>query len=142
MFAVVPFTPAHLGMIKLQKLQMQLSDWVSHEQASALSQYPSYTAFDDDTPLGAAGIVPLWQGRAQAWAFLSEMGPKNFLRCHYAVKKFLDGCYVNRLEISVDCDFPQAHKWAKMLGFEMECERMKQYSPDGQDCALYVRVLT
>tara|TARA_R110000822_G_scaffold2705_9_gene12602 strand:+ start:529 stop:954 length:426 start_codon:yes stop_codon:yes gene_type:complete len=141
MFAVEPFIPAHLGHIKLQKLQMQLSDWVSREQASALAQYPSYTALDNGVPIGAAGVIPLWPGRAQGWAFLSEMGPQNFLKCHKAVKHFLDGCEVRRLEISVDCEFKQAHKWAKKLGFTMECERMPHYSPDGQDCASYVRIL-
>jgi len=141
MFAVTPFIPAHLGLIKLQKLQMQLSDWVSYEQASTLAQFPSYTAFDGDTPIGAAGVMPIWQGRAQAWAFLSEMGPQNFIKCHRAVKHFLDGCEVRRLEISVDCDFKQGHKWAEMLGFTLECERMQHYSPDGQDCASYVRIL-
>jgi hypothetical protein len=75
-----------------------------------------------------------------AWAFIAKTDPKNFLKGHRAVKRFLDGCYTQRIEMTVDCDFPEAHRWAKMLGFTMECERMKYYSPDGRDCALYARI--
>jgi len=57
------------------------------------------------------------------------------------VKRFLDGCYLHRIEMTVDCDFPQGHRWAKMLGFTMEAERMRGYRPDGGDCALYARLL-
>jgi hypothetical protein len=140
MFEVVPFKAEHLAAIKLQNLQAHLSDWVTLEQGRGLEEYPSYTALVDGTPIGAAGILYMWQGRAQAWAFLSDTGPANFLKGHRAVKKFLDGCYVQRLEMTVDCEFPEAHRWAKMLGFHMETERMKNYNPDGRDSAMYVRL--
>jgi hypothetical protein len=140
MFEVVPFRAEHLGLIKLQSLQAHLSDWVSLAEGGELEKFPSYTAMVDGEPIGAAGILWMWRGRAQVWAFISDTGPKNFIKGHRAVKKFIDGCYVQRIEMTVDCDFPQAHRWAKMLGFHMECERMKYYSPDGRDCALYVRL--
>ena len=43
--------------------------------------------------------------------------------------------------MTVDCEFEQGHRWAKMLGFTMEAERMRAYRPDGGDVALYARVL-
>ena len=140
MFEVIPFKAEHLAFIKLQNLQAHLSDWVSLEQGRGLEEYPSYTAMVDGEPIGAAGVLWMWKGRGQAWAFISETGPKNFLKGHRAVKKFLDGCHIERLEMTCDCDFPQAHRWAKMLGFHMETERMKQYSPNGRDCSMYVRL--
>ena len=140
MFEVVPFKAEHLAAIKLQDMQAHLSDWVTLEQGRGLEQFPSYTAFVDGTAIGAAGILHMWMGRAMAWAFIAKSEPKDFLKGHRVVKKFLDGCYVQRIEMTVDCDFPEAHRWAKMLGFEMECERMKHYSPDGRDCALYAKV--
>lgn len=141
MFEIVPFQAAHLAQIRLQAAQAYLSEWVTHEQGAALEQHPSYAAMVDGEPVGAAGVIPMWQGRAMAWSFISEVGPKNFLKCHRAVKRFLDGCYVQRLEMTVDCHHEEAHRWAKLLGFEMEAERMKAYAPDGHDCALYARVL-
>jgi hypothetical protein len=141
MFEVIPFQAAHLAAIKLQTAQMYLSDWVTKVGGEALEQTPSYTAMLDNEPIGAAGIVPVWTGRAMAWSFISQTGPQNFLKCHRAVKHFLDGCFVQRLEMTVDCDHAEAHRWAKMLGFKMEAERMVAYAPDGHDVALYARVL-
>lgn len=141
MFRVVPFKAEHLAAMKLQALQMHLSDWVSRDQALALEESPSYTALVDDVPVGAAGIIPMWTGRAVAWAFFAKTSNANFLKCHQAIKRFLNGCYVQRIEMTVDCAWPAAHRWARLLGFHVECERMKHYSPDGGDCALYVRIL-
>jgi len=141
MFEIVPFKAAHLGAIRLQEAQMYLSNWVSEEQGEALAESPSYTALEDGIPICAAGVFPIWTGRAMAWSFISNVGPTNFLKCHRAVKRFLDNCFVQRIEMTVDCDHPEAHRWAKLLGFTMEAERMKNYAPDGHDCALYARVL-
>lgn len=141
MLAFVPFQPAHLAAIKLQGAQGYLSDWVTFEQAEALAEHPGYTAMDGDEPVAAAGIIPMWQGRAMVWAFLSELGPRNFLRVHREVKRFLDGCYTQRIEMTVDCDHKEAHRWARLLGFKLEATRMRAYAPDGHDCALYARVL-
>jgi hypothetical protein len=140
MFEVIPFKAEHLAAIKLQALQAHLSDWVTLKQGRGLEEYPSYTAMVDGKPIGAAGVLWMWRGRAQAWAFISDTGPKNFIRGHRVVKRFLDNCYVQRMEMTCDCDFPQAHRWAKMLGFTMETERMPHYSPDGRDCSMYVRL--
>jgi len=138
---VIPFQAGHLAQLSLQEAQMYLSDWVTRKSALVLEDAPSYTALVDGDPVAAAGILPQWHGRAIAWAFLSNMGAGQFIGVHRAVKGFLDGCYVQRIEMTVDCDFPEAHRWAEMLGFTMEAERMRAYSLDGRDCALYARVL-
>ena len=141
MFHIRPFEPADLAVIKLQPAQMYLSEWVTRDQANSLAEYPSYTAFDGPSAVAAAGIVPMWQGRAMAWAFISAVGPHKLLTVHRAVKHFLDGCFIQRIEMTVDSDFAAGHRWARLLGFELEAERMQSYAPDGHDCALYARVL-
>lgn len=138
---VVPFKAEHLTQLAFQDAQAYLSDWVSPEQGVALEAHPGYSAMVADTPIASAGVITQWQGRGMAWAFLADMGPRQFVGVHRAVKKFLDGCYLQRIEMTVDCDFPEAHRWAEMLGFEMEAPRMRAYSPDGRDCSLYARVL-
>ena len=138
---VVPFEALHLERLKLQDAQMYLSNWVSPEQGLALESHPSYTAMENNVPLASAGIIPQWQGRAIAWAFLSNIGPSQFVGVHRAVKRFIDSCYTQRIEMTVDVDFPEAHRWAKMLGFKMEAERMEAYAPDGRACSLYARIL-
>ena len=141
MIQVVPFKAEHLTAIKLQHAQMYLSELVTQEQAVSLETQDSYTATLDGHPVGAGGIIPQWAGRSIAWAFIAEVGPKNFLYIHRAVKRFIDSCYVKRLEITVDCEFEAGHRWAGMLGFTKELDRMVAYRPDGGDCALYARIL-
>ena len=138
---VIPFEPDHLNQLELQQAQAYLGSWVTSEQGAALAEHPSYTAIQDGTLLASAGVVTMWQGRAMAWAFLTDMGAQHFIGVHRAVKRFIDGCYYQRIEMTVDCDFEAAHHWAKMLGFTMEAERMRAYAPDGHDCSLYARVL-
>lgn len=106
MIEIVPFKAAHLAAIQLQSAQASLSDWVSADQGIALEEETSYTALYEDVPIATAGIIHQWRGRALAWAFVSDTGPKMFLPVHRAVKHFLDGCYVQRIEMTVDCDFP------------------------------------
>ncbi|MDB4261326.1 hypothetical protein N9878_00525 [bacterium] len=137
---IVPFEAVHLEQLELQAAQSYLSQWVTPEQGEALEAEPSFTALKDGKPIASAGVVEMWTGRAVAWAYVSDTGPQDFIGVHRAVSGFLDVCYTRRVEMTVDCDFPQAHRWAKMLGFEMECERMKAYLPNGEDCALYARI--
>lgn len=138
---IVPFKAWHLDEIELQGPQMYLRGWLTEDQKQRLEHYPSYTALLDGKPVAMAGVIETWPGRALAWAYLSEMGPRQFVLVHRSVSRFLEACYTKRVEMTVDCDFPQAHRWAKMLGFKMEAERMVAYTPNGQDCALYARIL-
>lgn len=140
---VVPFKAADLHAIDLQEGQAYLSSWITPDQAYALEQTDwAYTAIVDNAPIACAGVIPMWQGRGLAWAYLSKQAAReNFLGVHRAVSRFLEACYLQRIEMTVDCEFEQGHRWARMLGFEMEAECMRAYRPDGGDCALYARVL-
>jgi hypothetical protein len=140
---IIEYKPAHLQSIDLQEGQAYLSSWVTPDLAEALGRSGwAYTGMDGDTPVGCAGVINVWQGRGICWAYLSaSLSSHRFLEVHRAVSRFLETCYVQRLEMTVDCDFEQGHRWAEMLGFEMEAERMQAYRPDGGDCALYARVL-
>ena len=143
MIETVEYKASHIDDMKLQKDQQYLASWLSPEQAKALEEGWAYTAIEDGVPLAIAGVIPMWQGRGMAWAYISSDAVNTkFIAVHKAVKRFLDGCYLNRIEMTVDCDFIQGHRWAKMLGFELEAERMRGYRPDGGDCALYARVRT
>lgn len=142
MIDVVPFKAEHLAAIQLQSAQAYLSDWVSEAQGEALAaQDNSYTALCKGKPLAAAGMIPQWQGRTICWAFIGDVTQAQFLAIHRATKKIIDGCYAKRLEMTVDCDFAQAHRWARLLGFKMEAPRMEAYNPNGGDCSLYARVI-
>lgn len=140
---IVPFKAEHLMAVELQDSQSYLSNWVSPEQAAALESTAwAYTGMLDDNIAGCAGVLPMWQGRGVAWAYISRFAERNhFISVHKSVSRFLEACYLQRIEMTVDCDFPQGHRWAEMLGFTKEAECMKAYRPDGGDCSLYARVL-
>ncbi len=141
MIEIVPFKAAHLAALQVQDAQTYLSEWVTEEQGLALEEQHSYTVLHEGVPKGCAGTITQWQGRATAWAFIANVGPTMFLPIHRAVKHFLDGCYVHRLELTVDYDFTQGHRWAQMLGFKLEAERLRAYLPNGGDVSMYARVL-
>jgi len=140
---IITYQKEHLHAIDLQEGQAYLSNWVTPALAASLeSSGWAYTGMDGDTPVGCAGVLPIWQGRGMCWAYLSKnISTRQFVGVHKAVSRFLETCYLQRLEMTVDCDFEPGHRWAELLGFEMEAERMTAYRPDGGDCSLYARIL-
>lgn len=139
---VVPYQAEHLMMISLQGNQQHIGPFIDENLAKSLEIDDwSWTGLIDGEVIGCSGVLPIWQGRGMAWAYLSDkVSGKNFMTVHRAVKKFLDGCHLKRIEMSVDCRFDAAHRWAKALGFKMEAGRMEAYTPSGMDCSLYARV--
>lgn len=134
---IVPFKAEHVDEIEFQGAQLQLSV----DEVVFLESEVAYTALVDGKAVASAGLIHQWEDRELAWAFVSNLGAANFRTLHRYIKKGLDDRPVKRIEMTVDCDFPQAHRWAKMLGFKLEAERMVAYAPGGRDMALYARVL-
>ncbi len=137
---VVPFEREHLHRMVIQQKQQGLEHLVTPDVCGVLEGGQSYTALDGDEVVACAGVVEITQGRAVAWAYISQDVGRRMRFVTRAVKNFLDLTQFRRIEMDVDCEFPQAHRWAKMLGFEMECERRRSFTPDGRDCALYAMV--
>jgi hypothetical protein len=137
---VVPFTREHMQTMVLQQRQQGLESLLTEEVLSALESGQSYTAIDGDEVLACAGVLTVAPGRAGAWAYLSENVGHRMVGVTRAVKRFLQMAEYRRIEMDVDCEFPAAHRWARMLGFTLECERRRKFTPDGRDCALYAMV--
>ena len=139
---VVPFEREHLERMVIQQRQQGLEHLMTDEIYDVLMRSPAYTALDGDEVLACSGVVEVAPGRYGAWAYISENVGSRMLFVTRAIRRGLISTQYRRVEMDVDCDFPQAHRWAKMLGFELECERRKSFTPDGRDCALYARVRT
>lgn len=139
-FRIVPFEPWHLHEIEIQQPNLTLADWYGGDFAPLANGW-SYTAIDDCI-IGCAGIVPFWPGRDFAWSLLGDCGAKHFLRIHRAIARGLAERNTRRTEMWVDPEYPEAHRWAEMLGFEKETARpMKSFTPDGRDFDLYARII-
>jgi len=137
---VVPFDRKHLINMVIQQRQKGLVHLLTDDVCAALEGMHSYTAMDGDEVLACAGAIEMAPGRAVAWAYLSEDVGSRLTTVTKAVRRFLKMTTYRRIEMDVDCEFKQAHRWAMMLGFEMECDRRRSFTPDGRDCALYAMV--
>jgi hypothetical protein len=137
---VRPFEKKHLDVMVHQEAQKGLEFLETDELFAMLEGEDAYTIFDGDEVLCCAGVVKLNVGRGVAWAYLAADLKHRMVSVTRIVKRYLAIANCHRIEMHVDCDFEEAHRWAKMLGFVMECERMKAFTPDKRDCALYAMV--
>jgi RimJ/RimL family protein N-acetyltransferase len=64
----------------------------------------------------------------------------HMLRIQRIGKKITDEYPIQRIEAAVECDFKQGHRFMRLIGFTLEAERMKGFSENGGDCALYAKV--
>lgn len=136
----MPFEAWHLDWITLQDSQVSLSSTLTHEYGRSLEGAgPAYTAFVGLEVVACAGIVKLWEGRAMVWSLLSIHMPHYRKSVHKAVKGFLDGYRVRRLECLVDPRSEAAQRWAMRLGFHVE-HLMTAYTPGGDDQLMMVRI--
>lgn len=138
---VIPYKPSHLESLLLQPAQAPARTYFENPDYARALDRPgnSFTAMDGDRVLAIAGVVPLWEGRAEAWALLGSDLKRDFIGIHRATLRFLDVCGFRRVEAAVDAQFCQAVDWVKLLGFECEGP-LKAYTPDGRDCIRYARV--
>ena len=137
---IIPFKKEHMLTLNVQQSQKDCLGFDSPELYAEIELYESFTAVDGETVIGCAGVVPMNNHRAIAWSYLGEDLGAKMVAVTRAVKRFLDLTHYPRIEMHVSCDLETDHRWAKMLGFECECERMRKFSPDGRDYALYVRI--
>lgn len=104
----------------------------------ALERQPnSWTLVLNGDPLMCGGTLEQWPGRHMAWAYLN----KNTGRHMYVVTK-LASEYVRRakgrIEFTVREDYEKGHRWARMLGFEVETPLLRAYGPEGEAHVGYV----
>jgi hypothetical protein len=136
----VPFQAWHLDWLNVQASQAMLSPTLTVQYGRSLEVAgPCYSAFAGSTVVACAGVVLLWAGRAQVWSLLSDEMPRYRKTIHKAVKGFLDGYRVRRLECVVDPRSETALRWARHLGFHVE-HVMEAYTPQGDDQVMMVRI--
>lgn len=137
---VKPLTANVLLEIQLQASQAYFGPSVTEAYARELcAAGPAFAAVHDGRVLGAAGLLPQWEGRAIAWALLSDAAGPHMLAITRAVKRFLAMQGYGRVETWAEVHFEPAHRWLKMLGFEFEA-RVRAYTPQGGDACLYGRI--
>lgn len=138
---LVPFKPEHLKLLVLQDSQAWMQPMIEGpEYGAALhTAGPCYTLTDGSSVAMCAGLVNMWENRAQAWSLMSAHAGRHMLKIARIMRGFLDLQDIRRIEAVVDADFVQGHRLIQILGFERE-GLMRAYLPDGRDTVLYSRV--
>lgn len=98
----------------------------------------SWTAVVDGAPVVCAGTLKHWEGRHMAWAYLARESGPHMLWITREVKQRL-AAVSGRIEMTVLASFLAGHRWARLLGFEIETPLMRRYGPDRADHVGYVR---
>ena len=125
----------HLRLLRPQDAQ-------AHEATDEALSAPvgqGWTAVVDGLPICCGGIVPVWPGRAYAWALLDRDAGPHMLALTRGIRSLLAGAGWRRLEMAVDAEFLPGKRWAEMLGFRAEALAPK-YLPNGHDAWVFVRV--
>lgn len=137
---VVPFKAQHLEEIALQEAQQYLLGYIEPGLGDSLEGQDSFTGLADGAVVACAGVVPYWNNRGLAWAYLSNIAGDHMTSVTRAVKRYLDVAPYDRIEAAVDVDFEAGHRWIQLLGFKLEAPYMSKFRPDGGAASLYARV--
>jgi len=139
---IEPLQGRHLDMIRVQVRQRwEFALWPEGALERLVKSGDAFAGVRGHAVLALAGVSKVWEGRYQAWSFLSrDCGPSGFVAVHRAVRSYLDQSSYRRIEATVESDFDEGHRWLRMLGMRCETpEAMVGYYPDGRSAYLYSR---
>ena len=140
---VVEFKAEHFDYLLENGItDKRLKPYLRKENGVEISKMQdTYTILDDDkNPVVIGGIRQFWFNRGEAWLIFGQPKRKDFITIHKIVQKFLDLSPIKRIEMVVDHDYFEGHRWAHILGFKKEADKMTAYHSDGRDATLYALV--
>lgn len=139
---VVPFKKEHIEpLIDLPQLSFIRKFMTDERIAVHENNGFSFTAISEDgAVLAVAGVMPMWENVAESWAIFAPNIKKYFLSIHKVVSTYLNNISFKRVQMTVDFNFKEGHRWARLLGFKLEAGRLCAYLPDGRDVSMYARI--
>lgn len=132
----------HFGLIDLQS--RQIGEWDPENAARLASVSSGECVFCGDDALLVAGVVPIHDGCARAWAMVAEgVSARQYVELSGVVIRFLDKIQrdplFRRVETVCQSSRPEFGRWARHLGFQFEGV-MRCYDKMGRDFDLYARI--
>jgi hypothetical protein len=141
MVKIKKFLSTDVALIDLQKYdKMEFFFYKKEYFELAEKLEHSYTMYSDGKVLCCCFYVPKAATRGEWCALISESSGPEFVGIVRAMKRLINLIQDARMEMTVVKDFEQAHRLAKILGFELEAETMRKYGVTGLDYSLYARV--
>lgn len=98
----------------------------------------SFTTLLDGKPIASGGLMTSWPGNYWAWTYLTKACGPHMLQISRFAKAGMEGVK-GRISMTTPVNYKQGMRWAKLLGFEIECPALWHWGPDGADHALLVR---
>lgn len=139
MLKIEPFSPDHATELEIQPAQKHVDN---HLTLVDWNNLRGYTVFVGDKPIFCGGMFKMYGHRFVAWSLIAWNAGKYLRaimrRINRYFRIFYRGC---RIECTVDISFKAAHRFAKLLGFQLEAERMQQYEVDRRDMSLYAMII-
>lgn len=141
MIEFVPFHPRHLTYIKPHTVQTDEMAWLlAPDAVETLVSGPALSVWQSGVCLGAAGVVPAWKGRAEAWSIFADCVSYRVLRASIrTMNNVLDVQNFKRIDMLVRQGNLHGHVIAKLTGFEFEC-KLEAYHLSGDDMFMYKRI--
>lgn len=141
---MIDFRPCaleHIRYIEAQTQQRFEYDASMGIAEEIVNKSIAMSAWDSWRCVAAAGVFPVWPGRAVAWACMSKHAYRHLIQINKRCLFVLDSYPAKRVEMTVRSDFPEAHRWARMLGFVCETPNgMEGFYPNGETAYLYARI--
>lgn len=131
---LLSFKAEHARSIQLQQMQSLVRSEVKPEE---LEKTEAITGMVGDEVIFCFGRVRQWEGRWVVWAMLSNKANRHMVSITRAAKRALLVCS-GRVELVVQHEFQEAHRWAHMLGFQWH-HFEERFLPDEGDADIYVR---
>lgn len=135
---LIPFATGHVEDLATERKDMvRWKEMLSHVVPEL-----SYTGVLNGHLIGSGGVVPMWDGVAEAWFVGSWRLSKNRFAAVRTLQKtmleLMDANAINRLQAHVRADTPEAVRFIEFLGFERE-GLLREYGPDRTDHYVYAR---
>jgi len=137
---VIPFLEQHFYGMEIQPAQEYARQFADSVAIKGLEGKDSYSIEHEGKVICCFGWVNVYEHRAMIWGLFAKDSGPHFTAFTKIAKRLFDGLPHKRLELEVDYEFDQGHRWARMLGFEMETGRLRGFRIDGGDSALYSRI--
>lgn len=128
--------------------QEDLDFMANHSVSRGIAKYQPecidyvYTLEHKGKPLGIGGFRLINRTTAWAWVDMTDLAGSHIVTFYRTMKewidKFVEEHQLKRLQAYIECDFPEAIRMVKHLGFKWESD-MKNFMDD-RDAYMYIRI--
>jgi len=132
--------------VKFREATKEDFDFVADHSVSRGKMHPDvidfvFTLEHEGFPLGIGGFKLMNYDIAWCWVDLTDLAGGHIRTCYRVIKEWIEGFMeekqLTRLQATVECDFEEAIRMVKHLGFKKE-SIMKRYV-DGKDAFMFVK---